>query len=77
MKKLKPFTAIRVKDHSSPGAYSWVVFDSGKSNALGEFTYLADCVNAAVARRIVRALNGEQVRRRRQRRTGSRPRVGG
>ena len=73
MKNPKPYSAIKVRDHASSGDYSWVVFDMTKTNARGEFTYLADCVNAAGGRRIVRGLNDEYVRPSRRKRKRSRP----
>lgn len=64
MKKSSPpnkpsprYRAIKVPDHSTPGAYSWCIFDSHTTSRQGDFTYVADCINAKDARLIAAALN--------------------
>lgn len=51
------FRILRIKDHGDGGSYSWIVFDIETANRAGEYTYVADCINAKSARLVADALN--------------------
>lgn len=56
-RSLPRYRALKAPDHSSPGEFSWCVFDSHTTDRKGNFTYIADCINAKDARRVADALN--------------------